>query len=278
MAKKSEEKSTAVVEQTTSAMSLVAEEIDESQYVSNFEFKADEQAIAFLKQAQAIAPELNAACPEYIDGLKQGGFFVSGINKVFNDGCFIIPCYMIHEHIFWKPNQGGFDCKQPYSEEIQSQLIRDESKNFLPDGRQVENALTYFVLVVDPNEPNALPVPAMLKCSSTKFTSAKKFNTLLNAAQFNAATKLGFKPPIYRFLASVCSVAQTNANKQTFFNMDFKITTAHPYLNANGMIAVKAILDLAKQFSESAAANAIKVDYNNDRMTAETATANQDLI
>lgn len=278
MAKKSEEKSTAVVEQTTSAISLVAEEIDESQYVSNFEFKADEQAIAFLKQAQAMSPELNAACPEYIDGLKQGGFFVSGINKVFNDGCFIIPCYMLHEHIFWKPNQGGFDCKQPYSEEIQSQLIRDESKNFLPDGRQVENALTYFVLVVDPNEPNALPVPAMLKCSSTKFTSAKKFNTLLNAAQFNAATKLGFKPPIYRFLASICSVAQTNANKQTFFNMDFKITTAHPYLNSNGMIAVKAILDLAKQFSESAAANDIKVDYNNDKMSAETATANQDLI
>ena len=278
MAKKSEEKSTAVVEQTTSAMSLVAEEIDESQYVSNFEFKADEQAIAFLKQAQAMSPELNAACPEYIDGLKQGGFFVSGFNKVFNDGCYIIPCYMLHEHIFWKPNQGGFDCKQPYSEEIQSQLIRDESKNFLPDGRQVENALTYFVLVVDPNEPNTLPVPAMLKCSSTKFTSAKKFNTLLNAAQFNAATKLGFKPPIYRFLASICSVAQTSANKQTFFNMDFKIATAHPYLNSNGMIAVKAILDLAKQFSESAAANDIKVDYNNDRMSAETATANQDLI
>ena len=185
---------------------------------------------------------------------------------------------MLHEHIFWKPNQGGFDCKQPYSEEIQSQLIRDESKNFLPDGRQVENALTDFVLVVDPNEPNALPVPAMLKCSSTKFTSAKKFNTLLNAAQFNATTKLGFKPPIYRFLASICSVAQTNANKQTFFNMDFKITTAHPYLNANGMIAVKAILDLAKQFSESAAANDIKVDYNNDKMSAEAATANQDLI
>lgn len=278
MTKKTEETSTAVVEQTTGAMTLVAEEIDESQYISNFEFKADEQAIAFLKQAQAMSPELNAACPEYIDGLKQGGFFVSGINKVFNDGCFIIPCYMLHEHIFWKPNQGGFDCKQPYSEEIQSQLIRDESKNFLPDGRQVENALTYFVLVVDPNEPNALPVPAMLKCSSTKFTAAKKFNTLLNAAQFNAATRLGFKPPIYRFLASLYSVAQTNANKQTFFNIDFKITTAHPYLNSKGMIAVKAILDLAKQFAESAAANDIKVDYNSDKSTGESNNFSQDLI
>lgn len=278
MTKKTEETSTAVVEQTTGAMTLVAEEIDESQYISNFEFKADEQAIAFLKQAQAMSPELNAACPEYIDGLKQGGFFVSGINKVFNEGCFIIPCYMLHEHIFWKPNQGGFDCKQPYSEEIQSQLIRDESKNFLPDGRQVENALTYFVLVVDPNEPNMLPVPAMLKCSSTKFTAAKKFNTLLNAAQFNAATKLGFKPPIYRFLASLYSVAQTNANKQTFFNIDFKITTAHPYLNSKGMIAVKAILDLAKQFAESAAANDIKVDYNTDKSTVESNNFNQDLI
>ena len=278
MTKKTEETSTAVVEQTAGAMTLVAEEIDESQYISNFEFKADEQAIAFLKQAQAMSPELNAACPEYIDGLKQGGFFVSGINKVFNDGCFIIPCYMLHEHIFWKPNQGGFDCKQPYSEEIQSQLIRDESKNFLPDGRQVENALTYFVLVVDPNEPNALPVPAMLKCSSTKFTAAKKFNTLLNAAQFNAATRLGFKPPIYRFLASLYSVAQTNANKQTFFNIDFKITTAHPYLNSKGMIAVKAILDLAKQFAESAAANDIKVDYNSDKSTGESNNFSQDLI
>ena len=61
------------------------------------------------------------------------------------------------------------------------------------------------------------------------------FNTLLNSAQFNAATKLGFKPPVYRFLASIASVAQTNSQKQTFFNIDFKMTTAHPYLNKNGI-------------------------------------------
>lgn len=279
MAKKAEEKSTDLVAQDqTTALQFVAEEIDESQYIANFEFKADEQAIAFLKQAQAMSPELNAACPEYIDGLKQGGFFVSGINKVFNEGCFIIPCYMIHEHIFWKPNQGGFDCKQPYSEAIQQQLIRDESKNFMPDGRQVENALTYFVLVVDPQEPNALPVPAMLKCSSTKFTAAKKYNTLLNAAQFNAATKLGFKPAVYRFLSSISSVAQTNAQKQTFFNLDFKMTTAHPYLNANGMIAVKPILDIAKSLAEMAAANQLNIDYNADKAQTESNAAASDLI
>lgn len=279
MAKKAEEKSTDLVAQEqTTALQFVAEEIDESQYIANFEFKADEQAIAFLKQAQAMSPELNAACPEYIDGLKQGGFFVSGINKVFNEGCFIIPCYMIHEHIFWKPNQGGFDCKQPYSEAIQQQLIRDESKNFMPDGRQVENALTYFVLVVDPQEPNALPVPAMLKCSSTKFTAAKKYNTLLNAAQFNAATKLGFKPPVYRFLSSISSVAQTNTQKQTFFNLDFKMTTAHPYLNANGMVAVKPILDMAKSLAEMAAANQLNIDYNADKAQTESNAAASDLI
>lgn len=279
MAKKAEEKSTDLVAQEqTTALQFVAEEIDESQYIANFEFKADEQAIAFLKQAQAMSPELNAACPEYIDGLKQGGFFVSGINKVFNEGCFIIPCYMIHEHIFWKPNQGGFDCKQPYSEAIQQQLIRDESKNFMPDGRQVENALTYFVLVVDPQEPNALPVPAMLKCSSTKFTAAKKYNTLLNAAQFNAATKLGFKPSVYRFLSSISSVAQTNAQKQTFFNLDFKMTTAHPYLNANGMVAVKPILDMAKSLAEMAAANQLNIDYNADKAQTESNAAASDLI
>lgn len=269
MAKAKQETAVATVEEKTTAVSFVAEEIDESQYIANFDFKADEQAMAFLKQAQAMSPELNAARPEYIDGLKQGGFFVSGVNKIFNEGCFIIPCYMIHEHIFWKANQGGFDSKAPYSEEIQKQLIRDESKNFLPDGRQVENALTYFVLVVDPQNPNQLPVPAMLKCASTKFTAAKKFNTLLNSAQFKATTELGFKPPVYRFLASISSVAQTNTQNQTFFNLDFKMTTAHPYLNKNGMVAVKTILDMAKQLAEMAAANQLNVDYNADRATSE---------
>lgn len=277
MAKAKQETAVAVAEEKTTALSFVAEEIDESQYIANFDFKADEQAMAFLKQAQAMSPELNAARPEYIDGLKQGGFFVSGVNKVFNEGCYIIPCYMVHEHIFWKANQGGFDSKAPYSEEIQKQLIRDESKNFLPDGRQVENALTYFVLVVDPSNPNQLPVPAMLKCASTKFTAAKKFNTILNSAQFKAATELGFKPPVYRFLASISSVAQTNTQNQTFFNLDFKMTTAHPYLNKNGMVAVKTILDMAKQLAEMAAANQLNVDYNADRVVAED-TAASDLI
>lgn len=278
MAKAKQETAVATVEEKTTALSFVAEEVDESQYIANFEFKADEQAMAFLKQAQAMSPELNAARPEYIDGLKQGGFFVSGVNKVFNDGCYIIPCYMTHEHIFWKANQGGFDSKAPYSEEIQKQLIRDESKNFLPDGRQVENALTYFVLVVDPANPNQLPVPAMLKCASTKFTAAKKFNTLLNSAQFKAATELGFKPPVYRFLASISSVAQTNTQNQTFFNLDFKMTTAHPYLNKKGMVAVKTILDMAKQLAEMAAANQLNVDYNADRVSNETVAEASDLI
>lgn len=278
MAKAKQETAVAAAEEKTTTLSFVAEEIDESQYIANFDFKADEQAMAFLKQAQAMSPELNAARPEYIDGLKQGGFFVSGVNKVFNEGCFIIPCYMIHEHIFWKANQGGFDSKAPYSEEIQKQLIRDESKNFLPDGRQVENALTYFVLVVDPQNPNQLPVPAMLKCASTKFTAAKKFNTLLNSAQFKAVTELGFKPPVYRFLASISSVAQTNTQNQTFFNLDFKMTTAHPYLNKNGMVAVKIILDMAKQLAEMAAANQLNVDYNVDRATGESQVEASDLI
>lgn len=278
MAKAKQETALTTAEEQTTALSFVAEEVDDSQYIANFDFKADEQAMAFLKQAQAMSPELNAARPEYIDGLKQGGFFVSGVNKVFNDGCFVIPCYMIHEHIFWKANQGGFDSKAPYSEEIQKQLIRDESKNFLPDGRQVENALTYFVLVVDPADPNQLPIPAMLKCASTKFTTAKKFNTILNAAQFRATTELGFKPPIYRFLASINSVAQTNTQNQTFFNLDFKLTTAHPYLNKKGMVAVKVILDMAKQLAEMAAANQLNIDYNADRETSEPAAGASDLI
>lgn len=275
---KAKDTAVAVAEEKTTALSFVAEEIDESQYLANFDFKADEQAMSFLKQAQAMSPELNAATPEYIDGLKQGGFFVSGVNKVLNDGCFIIPCYMVHEHIIWKANQGGFDSKLPYSEELQRQVIRDESKDFLPDGRQVENALTYYVLVVDPAEPNALPIPAMLKCSSTKFTAAKKFNTLLNAAQFKAATELGFKPPVYRFLASISSVAQTNAQKQTFFNLDFKMTTAHPYLNKRGMVAVKPILEMAKNLAEMAAANLVNVDYSADKVGTEPTAPKQDLI
>ena len=274
---KAKDTALAVAEEQTTALSFVAEEVDESQYIANFDFKADEQAMSFLKQAQAMHPELNPATPEYIDGLKQGGFFVSGVNKVLNDGCYIIPCYMVHEHIMWKPNKGGFDSKQPYTEELQRQVIRDESKDFLPDGRQIENALTYYVLVVDPAEPNALPIPAMLKCSSTKFTAAKKFNTLLNAAQFKATTELGFKPPVYRFLASLNTVSQTNSRKETFFNLDFKMTTAHPYLNQRGMIAVKPILDMAKNLAEMAAANLVNVDYSADKVSTDS-VASQDLI
>lgn len=278
MAKAKKEESTALVEQQPTGLSFVAEEINEAEHVANFEFKSDEQAMAFLKQAQAMAPELNPKRPEYIEGLQQGGFFISGVNRVFNDGCYIIPCYMIHEHIFWKANNGGFDSKQPYDEKIQSQLIREDSKNFLPDGRQVENALTYYVLVVDPQNPNQLPTPAILKCASTKFTVARKFNTLLNSAQFNAMTKLGFKPAVYRFLSSVSSTTQTNAQNQTFFNLDFKITTAHPYLNKNGMIAVPAILEMAKSLADMAAANQVNVDWNADKTVEGSSEAAQDLI
>lgn len=274
---KSEKTAVAAAEEKT-ALTFVAEEINESEYVANFDFKADEQAMAFLKLTQALSPETQKARPEYVEGLEQGGFFVSGVNKVYNQGCYIIPCFMVHEHIIWKPNNEGFDSKRPYSEELQKQLIRDESKDFLPDGRQVENALTYYVLVVDSDNPNQLPTPAILKCASTKFTQAKKLNTLLNTAQFNASTKLGFKPPIYRYLVSISATSQTNAKNQTFFNLDFKITNEHPYLNKNGMIAVKPILDMAKNLAEMAASNLLNVDYNADRASNEAVSSGDDLI
>ena len=78
---KAKDTALAVAEEQTTALSFVAEEVDESQYIANFDFKADEQAMSFLKQAQAMSPELNAATPEYIDGLKQGGFFVYAADR-----------------------------------------------------------------------------------------------------------------------------------------------------------------------------------------------------
>ena len=61
---KAKDTALAVAEEQTTALSFVAEEVDESQYIANFDFKADEQAMSFLKQAQAMSPELNAATPE----------------------------------------------------------------------------------------------------------------------------------------------------------------------------------------------------------------------
>ena len=259
---KTPEESTELAAQT---QGFVVSEVDESQYEANFAFKADEQATAFLKQAQPLSPEIDKTTDKYIKGLEAGGLFITGVNKVYNEGCYIIPTYMKKEHILWKPNNGGFDSIQNWSEEVQAQLLRDGSKDFMPDGRQVETSLTYYVLVVDPENPNQLPTPAILKCSSTKFTVAKKLNTLLNSVQFENKTLSGGLAAIYRFLVSVSSVSQVSADNKRFFNFNFKLEKSHPYLNDKGLIGVDPILKMAKNFADLASASKIVVDHNADK-------------
>lgn len=55
------------------------------------------------------------------------------------------------------------------------------------------------------------------------------------------------------------------------------MTTAHPYLNQRGMVAVKPILEMAKNLAEMAAANLVNVDYSADKVSTGSA-ASQDLI
>jgi hypothetical protein len=270
MATKKKDESTELVAEV---QSFAVADIDESQYAANFAFEANEKAMSFLKQAQAMSPELDKTNTAYVKGLEMGGLFVTGADKVYNEGCYIVPCYMKHEHIFWKKDNGGFDGKAPWIQEVQDQLLRDGSKNFLPDGRQVEDALTYYLLVIDPENPNQLPTPAILKCASTKVTIAKKLNTLLNTAQFENKLPNGTLPAIYRFLISITSVSQTNAQQQKFYNINFARAKEHAYLNQKGLIAVPAILDLAKNLADLASADGVNVDYNADKDVQNTQSA-----
>lgn len=147
-------------------------------------------AIPFLRQAQALSPQLNKKKSEYIPGLEVGDFYNSVTNKTYKgeDGVVVIPCHFRQVINEWELGRGGF--KGAHSPEEYARLPKkmgtDQKGNTIElnaeTGHQLVDTREHYVLIVSPD--GALE-PALLALSSSQLKRSKKWMTMMQNIRIN---------------------------------------------------------------------------------------------
>lgn len=140
-------------------------------------------AIPFLRILQDLSPQVKSKMAGFIKGAKPGQIFNTASKQLY-DRVRVIPCYFQQTHIEWKPRNsggggGGFVAPHPAGTPLLARAVRDEKtgRNILPNGNELMDTRSHFVLVVNPDGSTEGCLIAMsstgLKVSRTWMTQMK---------------------------------------------------------------------------------------------------------
>jgi len=201
----------AKVESKGSHLSLVGG-IDLEQFAGGGmqDMKAEDMSIPFLRILAQLSPQVNKRDGAYVQGAEAGDIYHTVENIAFKGdaGITVVPCYMSHRYIEWKPREkgGGYVGSYHAEDPIVKTTRRDDRGNdVLPNGNMLVNTYQYFVLLLT----EAGPQRCMIAMSSSQVTRAKKWNTTMQAQTMRGEKGL-FVLPMYTYKYNIKTVPQQN--------------------------------------------------------------------
>jgi hypothetical protein len=153
---------------------------------------AEDNLIPLIYILQSNSPQVNRRSPDYIDGAKDGDFWLKGTKVVFDgdEGMVFQPCYFSKDWVEWIPRKAGGGIVNRYAEcppeaELKEVESDDEpgkmqKKYIMPNGNEVIETRyhTGFVCL-----PDGRRMPYVLPLKSTGHTSSKQWMVLMNSKQ-----------------------------------------------------------------------------------------------
>lgn len=215
----------------------------------------DDLAIPFISILQGLSPEVKRSEGAYIDGAAEG-MLLNTVTKDVIDTAkarfVLIPCAYTRALIEWRVREkgGGFVAEHPVSFPDANKTTRDDrSRDILPNGNQLNDTRSFYVLVLD--EANGTTSPAVVTMTSTQIKKAKQWlmqQNLLRLSGPNGA----YTPPMFASKWLVETVAESNEKGSW---MAWKFTHAGYLSGPADPVFVQAL-----QFHKSVTAGAAKAD------------------
>lgn len=204
-------KAVAKVEKTSSHLTLVGG-MDLEQFAGGGmqEMKAEDMSIPFLRILAQLSPQVNKRDGAYVQGAEAGDIYHTVENRAFKGdaGITVVPCYLSHRYVEWKPREkgGGYVASYHAEDPITKTTRRDDRGNeVLPNGNILVNTYQYFVLLITESGPQR----CMIAMSSSQVTRAKKWNTTMQAQTARGEKGL-FTLPMFAFKYHLKTVPQQN--------------------------------------------------------------------
>lgn len=173
----------------------------------------DDLAIPFLTILQSGSPECKRSEGAYIDGAQEG-MLLNTVTKQLIDTAkvklYVVPAYYGRAFIEWRlrENGGGFVREHQPDPAILANTIRDEkSREILPNGNQINDTRTFYVMVLD-DEGN--PSPAVITMTSTQIKKSKQWLMQQNLLKLRNTAGQMYTPPMFASKWLVTTVPESN--------------------------------------------------------------------
>lgn len=231
----------------------------------------DDFAIPFIGILQGLSPEVKRSEGAYIEGAQEG-MLVNTVTKQVIDTekgpLTVIPCAYQRAFVEWRVREkgGGFVSESAVAPDVP--LTRDDKgRDILPNGNQLNDTRTFYVLVVD--EEMGSVTPAVLSMTSTQIKKAKQWLMQQNLLKLTSNGK-AYTPPMFASKWLVETVPESN-EKGSWYGWKF---THGGYLAGQSDPLFVAALD----FHKAVSSGATKADMRQtaDKFDPETGEVVQD--
>ena len=170
-----------------------------------------DMAIPFLKVVQALTPERQRGDAKYVPGLEEGDIFDTMSGKFWKgtEGAVVVPVRFTRSYTEWQPNRGGFVADHGADESILKKCAKNErGRPALPNGNEVQEAMLYFVLVVDPETGEF--EQKVISLTSTQMKKARKWNSdMRTVLTTHPKTGRKFNPATYFYAYRITTVPES---------------------------------------------------------------------
>jgi len=176
----------------------------------------DSFAVPFLRILQKGSPQCDETKAEYDEEAKPGQYINSATLERYDgktDGVPVIPCHFKRSFIEWKTreNGGGFVAEHDVAEGVKLlQTCQRDMKNrdILPNGNQLVDTRTHFVLIV--NEDVGVAMPAVVSMQSTQTKKSKAWMTGMQNLLKQRADGSMYNPAMFASIFRLRTVAESN--------------------------------------------------------------------
>jgi hypothetical protein len=215
-------KTTAVAEKPANLPAEVAGDFGEFAGGGFEKTGREDMAIPFLTVLQGLSPEVKRSEGAYIDGAMEGMILNTVTKQVIDtdkESLTVVPCAYHRAFVEWRVREkgGGFVAEHPAETDLQHKTTRDErGRDILPNGNQLNDTRTFYVLIVD---GTGGAVPAVITMTSTQIKKAKQWLMQQNLLKLNSNGR-SYTPPMFASKWAVETVPESN-EKGSWFGWKF---------------------------------------------------------
>ena len=183
---------------------------------------ADDYAIPFLQILQGLSPQVKRSDGAYIEGAQEG-MLVNTVTRELidteNRRLVVIPAAYRHTWVEWRVREKGGGFVREHTAQPNVETKRDDkSREIMPNGNQLNDTRTFYVLVLD--EATGVTTPAVLSMTSTQIKKAKQWVMQQNLLKLVGANG-PYTPPMFASKWLVTTVPESN-EKGSWYGWKFE--------------------------------------------------------